>query len=224
MEKFILLAHHPDKAKFIVSELQINYGMVGAMFLKLSFEEKIDIRDGKLIVRDRHEISNPHASELVRMIVDSGRSKEIKYWISKFGNKARPVREKVMEGLQRKGVLSLEKKKALWLFPYTKSRVKARSTRESLVSEMLRKALSPKALSADDTIILALIESCKMHHALTSDKGEIRELKSTLKKILADSPVASTLDQTVQEVQTAILVSIIATTSATMAATSVSSS
>jgi hypothetical protein len=66
-------------------------------------------------------------------------------------------------------------------------------------------------------VILSLIEACKMHEILTSDRSELRELRKELKSLLKDSPIADVLDKTIKQVQAAIMGAVIASTVASSA-------
>lgn len=224
LEKFILLAHHPEKARFYISDIQIRYGIVGAMLLDLSSRDKIDIRNNKLYVKDIHGIENPLSAELGRYIIESGKSKKIKYWIGKQGRNGGKYQQKIIRDLATKNILTVEEKKALWLFPYLKSKVSNKVIRQKLVSQTLRNALNPSELTSEQLMLLGLTEACKMHHAISKDKREIQKIKSNLKETLRDSPIAATIDQTIKEVQTAVVMAIIASTAATTTTTTLTSS
>jgi hypothetical protein len=50
LTKFLLIAHHPEKGRFLISETHIKFGLIGAALLELSLAEQIKIEDNKLVL------------------------------------------------------------------------------------------------------------------------------------------------------------------------------
>ncbi len=48
VEKFLLLAQHPQKGRNISSDLHINYGIIGAILLELSLDGELVLDNNKL--------------------------------------------------------------------------------------------------------------------------------------------------------------------------------
>lgn len=65
--------------------------------------------------------------------------------------------------------------------------------------------MSSRDLSNETILVLGLIEACKMHKILTSDKVELKRLKQELKEIINESPISNTVDKTIKQVQAAII-------------------
>lgn len=219
LEKFVLLAHHPAKRRYLISELYINYGIIGAMLLDLSLMKKLDLRDEMLIITDRNDIPNPMVAEIAKEIYQSGKQKKVKFWVMKYGRKAAKYRRNILESLASKNVMEIERKKFLGLFPYIKTRVSDRRTQENLAREIKSKVFNHQDISDEDTVMLGLVEACKMYRALSNDRDEIKRMKAHLKNILKDSPIAESIDKTVKQVQSAIMISIITSTTAATTAT-----
>lgn len=220
LEKFILLAHHPEKRRFLISDLPINYGLIGAMLLDMSLEERIDIQNDDLILKDHRNISNPMIAEIATTIHQSKKKRKVKYWVMKFGQKASKYKRRILESLEKKNIIEIERKKFLGLIPYIKTNVSDRRLRDRLVQEVRENVLNRRDIADEDTLMLGLVESCKMYRALSADKEEIKRMKANLKDILKDSPIADSIDKTVKQVQSAIIVSVIASSTAATAANS----
>ncbi|MFO7620157.1 MAG: GPP34 family phosphoprotein, partial [Bacteroidales bacterium] len=50
-EKFLLIAHHPEKGRFTISPMYIKYGLAGAILLDMTLEDRIDLTDKRLILK-----------------------------------------------------------------------------------------------------------------------------------------------------------------------------
>ena len=180
LEKFVLLAHHPEKKRYLVSELYVNYGIIGAMLLDLSLLNKLDLQDEKLVITDRNDIPNPMVAEIADDIYKSGKHKKVKFWVMKYGRKAKKYRHKVLESLASKNVIEIERKKFLGLFPFIQTRVSDRRTLENLVREVKGNVFNHRGISEEDTVMLGLVEACKMYRALSKDRNEIKKMKAKI--------------------------------------------
>ncbi|MCD6322766.1 MAG: GPP34 family phosphoprotein, partial [Clostridiales bacterium] len=108
--------------------------------------------------------------------------------------------------------LRIENRKFLGLIPYRKSYLIDGTTRENLISQLRNNVLFRHDLNEDSILMLGLIEACKMHKIITSDREELKKLKKELKEIIKESPIADTVDKTIKQVQAAIIGAIVAST------------
>ena len=88
-EKFLLLAHHPKKKRFIVSDIRLKYGLIGAVLLDLSLEEHFEIKNKKVIVKSNSKHSDFVFHELLQAMKNSGKDRKLRYWVRNFSYKAR---------------------------------------------------------------------------------------------------------------------------------------
>lgn len=216
LNKFLLLAHHPEKGRFLISETHINYGIIGAALLEMSLDGQIKIDDDKLIVLENVKSNRPIISEILTEVKNSKKSREIRYWLNRLARNSRQFKWIILTELQNEKLVRIEKRKLLGLIPYRKSYLVDRTLRESVISQLKNDVLFRKnSLNEDSMIMLGLIEACRMHQIITSDKVELKKLKKELKEIIKDSTIASTVDETLKQIQAAIMVSIIAASSST---------
>lgn len=82
-EKFLLLAQHPTKGKFIISGLHIQYGIAGSLMLEMSVDKRIEIENGLLVLTSTKGKSDQLISEIEMQIRNSPKPRKIKYWINK---------------------------------------------------------------------------------------------------------------------------------------------
>ncbi len=52
VEKFILLAQHPEKGRFTIGVMQLNYGIIGALLPEMSQDKIVVLEDKKRVKRD----------------------------------------------------------------------------------------------------------------------------------------------------------------------------
>ncbi|MGZ2369260.1 GOLPH3/VPS74 family protein [Ancylomarina sp. YFZ004] len=217
VEKFFVLAHHPQKGKFMISDIHINYGLIGAILLDMSLEDRIKVEDDRLVLKGSIEFNDLIRSEIALQISQSEKPRKIRYWMSKLARKSRKYKWTVLNDLSDKRIVRIEEKRFLGLIPYKKTYLQDNVKRDSLIEELRRDVFTHRKLNKENVVILSLIEACKMHKILASDKSELRVLRKELKDLLIDSPIADVLDKTIKQVQAAIMGAVIASTVASSA-------
>ncbi len=218
LNKLLLIAHHPEKGRFITPSVYLQYGIIGAALLEMSLDGQIKIEDDKLILVKNIKYKNPIISEISTIISNSKKPRKIRYWITKLGRKYKKFKWIIITELEKERLLRIEEKRFLGLIPYRKTYLIETKTREQLISKLRDNILYRKDMSEDSILMLALIEACKMHKIITTDKIELKKIKKELKIIIKENPIAKTLDKTIQQVQAAIIGAIVASTVAASAA------
>ena len=59
IEKFLLIAQHPTKGRFVIQQMPLNYSVVGAILLELSIEKRLKIENKRLVLTNRRSHTNP---------------------------------------------------------------------------------------------------------------------------------------------------------------------
>jgi Golgi phosphoprotein 3 len=220
LTKFLLIAHHPAKGRFLISETQIKFGIIGAALLELSLTEQIKIEDNKLLLIKDKKSDDPVITEIVKEIRNSEKARKVRYWVTKLARRSRMYKWSILSDLERGKLIRIEHRKFLGLIPYRKSYLIGSSTRSSLIYQLKNSVLFSRDSESDNVPMLGLVKACKMHKILASDRDELKKLKKELKEIMKESPIADTVDKTVKQVQAAIIASVIASTAAATASAS----
>lgn len=220
LSKFLLIAHHPNKGRFLISDIHINYGIIGAALLEISLTGEIKIEEGQLILIKDKESDDPIISEILMEIRNSKKPRNIRFWMTKLTRKSRKYKWQILTDLERKKIIRIEKKKFLKLIPYKKSYLIDKKTRENLIDELRNIALVGNDLNEEDILVLSLVEACKMYKIITSNKEELKKLKIELKEVVKESAVNEIVDETTKQIQAVIIGGIIAATTATTVSSS----
>ena len=212
LERFILIAQHPNKGRFIISDMHINYGIIGAALLEMSFNEQIIIENDMLFLKKDKNTNCQIISILVESIKNSKKPRKLKYWIPKLARKSHKYKWMILEHLKQKDFIRIENKKFLGIISYRKNYLIKNKERNHLINQIKDNILNTRNLSNDDVLILGLIEACKMQKIIISDKNEIKIINKKLKEIIKESPIAETVDKTIKQMQAAIIGAIAAST------------
>ncbi|TRX71544.1 GPP34 family phosphoprotein [Carboxylicivirga sp. M1479] len=217
LSQFLLIAHHPSKKRFLVSEQHINHGIIGAALLEMNLAEQLKVENGKLRYIKGVRSDNAVIADIAGLIRDSKKNRKIRYWISKLSRKSHHYKWAILSDLEKRKIVHIEHHKFLGLISYKKSYLIESNTRNELIYQLNKKALHGRNLDNEDLLMLGLIEACQMHRVIASDRQELKKLKKALKVIIKDSPIAGAVDTTIKEVQAALLGAMVATTVITTA-------
>ncbi|PLX11020.1 MAG: hypothetical protein C0598_09175 [Marinilabiliales bacterium] len=161
-EKFLIIAHHPSKGRFMVSEIILNHGIIGALLLELSNKELIYLKNKKLGVKSRKTKDELLASMLAR-INNSPKERSLKSWVSRLSNKSKKYKWGILNTLSDKAILKINKRKFLGLIPYKLTYFTNNKIREDLIENINNLVFKNKKLNNEDIALLSLIDACKMH-------------------------------------------------------------
>ncbi|MFY0651940.1 MAG: GPP34 family phosphoprotein [Cyclobacteriaceae bacterium] len=224
IEKYLLLAQHPEKGRWMISDMILPYGIVGAILLGMNLRGLLKI-DGKyLLVNDQageiNQLKQPLDYEVFNLIKNSKKKRKITQWISKVSRKVKTFKWVILYRMEKDGYFSIEHKKFLFI-PYKICRLKEKSERNELIQRLREIVLKGQNSSPDEAVLLSLIYSSGGQGILSNDRKEKREIKKALKLFIKENPIAESVDQTIQEVQVAISAAV---TAATVSATVTTSS
>jgi len=181
-EKFLLIAQHPDRGRFILSDLHINYGIIGAILLEMSIENRVIIENDYLILKNSANNDNQIISEISMLISNSKKPRKIKYWLTKLSRKSRRYKWIILNDLVNKKITRIENKSFLGFIPYKRSYLIDNITRDNLIQGLKNNVLFHKELTNENVVLLGLIEACKMHKIITSDKDRIKKIKERVER------------------------------------------
>ncbi len=209
-EKFLIIAHRPEKGGFLTSQLFIQYGIAGAILLDLTLGERISIVDKKLLLKPGKALSSPMLNDVSTMISQSPNPRKISYWVGKLASRYNRYKWQILEGLEGKRILSIERRKFLGLIPYRQSVFTETYTRASLVRQLKNEILSGRGGDGELNALAGLVKACSLERVLSTDRDELKRIRQQLKVMVSESPVSDVVAQTIRQVQAAIFASLTA--------------
>lgn len=209
-EKFLILAHHPEKGRFMTSQLYIQYGIAGSVLLDMTLDDRIEMSDKKLILKAGSGTPGPMTGEIIALISQSVKPRKTEYWIRKLAGRYKKYKWQILRDLEGRKLLRIENRKFLGIIPYRKSYLLESYTRSKLISQLKNDILYNNKTSGENLALAGMIEACRMHRILTDDRDELKTIRKQLKKIIKEIPVADMVGQTIRQVQAAITASVTA--------------
>ncbi|MGX6605412.1 GOLPH3/VPS74 family protein [Micromonosporaceae bacterium Da 78-11] len=212
-EEFTLLAYD-DQGTPITDGTHLDNGLGGAVLLELALAGRVDVIDKKVVVLDSSPLDDPLLDEALARISAEERGRRPGHWVSKLAKDTRP---QVLDRLVRDGVLTVEKDKVLGVFPRKKYPAVngVRPAVEAAAVERMRAAvLGSGAVEPRTAALCALVAATELDRKVFADLDR-KVVQARLKEIGEGAWAADAVKKSIEEIQTAIMVAIVASTTAT---------
>lgn len=213
-ERFLVLAQHPEKGRFVISDIQLNFGIIGAILLDLTVNDEIKIENDILTTTGKSGSTNKNNHEVLSIISSSTKQRKVKTWLSKLARKSRYFKWEIIKNLETMNIIKVEQKRFLGLIPYRRCYLTDKQFRGELLNNLRNQVLFKTDFIPADLVLLGLVEACQMHKHLAKDRQELKTIKEKLKKIIKDNPIASGVSETIRQVQAAVITGVVAATTA----------
>lgn len=211
VEEFLLIALDDDKGVFVVDSTHLHYGFAGAVLLELAVRDKVDIDGDYLHLKSASLEPEVVLNKALGLIVESGKTKKVKDWLDVLAHKAGELKEDTLQRLIEKGVLSKKEHKILWIIPNNKYPT-SDSNPENKVRERLNNVILNGAKSEPrDVMLLSLIDVSDLTKEAFRDQSDYKEVKRKIKEVTEDIKISQSINKSIREIQTAIMISIATT-------------
>lgn len=214
-EEFLLLAYDDDGTP-VTDGTHLDNGLGGAVLLDLALAGRVDVIDRRVAVTDRTSTGDALLDDALARIDAEDRPRKPGYWVTKLAKQTRPL---VLARLVETGVLTVAKDRVLGVFPRTKYPTPdgKQPPAETAVLERMRAAVAGAGPVDPHTgALCALVAATELDRKVFADLPR-NQVKARLKQIGEDAWAATAVKRTIEEIQAAVLVTIVATTTATTA-------
>jgi len=216
-EEFALLAYGDDGAPDTDS-VRLDHGVGGALLLELAISGRVGIEDKKVVVLDGTPTGDPLVDQALGRTAADEKPRRPAYWVKKF---AKDTRKLALNRLVEQGVLARREDTVLLVFPRT--RYPAPDGLEPAPETEARQRLIA-AVSASGPVEPRTAALCALLAATNLDRKVFRTLdrervKARLKEISAGDWAATAVRQTIEEIQTAVVVAVLAASTVSAATT-----
>ena len=212
-EKFLLLIQHPQKSRFIVSDPPKKSGLVGSILLDLSYEGKIEVEKGRLILKKPDTGLSTAHKEVLDRIQKSSKVRKAKTWITKLSGKSSRYQKEILRNLENKGIIRMEQKRFLF-FKYYRTKLINPKIRSQIIKEIRETILYDMQVNDENSMILGLVEACKMYRIICRDKQERKICKTRVKEWIQSDEISQGVSKVIKEMQAAVIGAVVASSSA----------
>jgi len=212
-QKFVILAYDPVKGHNLASNY-IGYGIAGAILLELAGLKKINIDDNRIKLLDTHKTGDKLLDEAIAYLSSASKPLRVKALISKIQAKPGRFKKPIVQDLVDKRYLRVDRKRFL-IFPYNRYPSANPSYRKDLVEYIRRLVLRKDGSDNDIAMLTGLAGACRFAPKFFMTKEEKKKAKIRIKEIVKDSQIDKAIDETIQAIQAAVLISITTTAAVT---------
>ncbi len=213
-EKFLLIAHHPERGRFIIPSTYLQYGLAGAILPDLTISDRIGTDGTKLSLKRSRPTTDPLLQEIDALMSQSRMPRKAEYWNRKLGARYNRYLLQLLKGLAGKRLLRIEEKKFLGLIPYRKSYLLESYTRSNLIHQLRSEIMTYRGVPGENLHLALMVAACRMQRIVATDRDELKQVRSQLKRMAREHPVSDAVAQTVSQVRTAVFASITAAVAA----------
>ncbi|MBN1582383.1 MAG: GPP34 family phosphoprotein [Anaerolineae bacterium] len=211
-EALFLLAINDDKGTIMGSIADyLPYGLAGAVLSELAIREKFTIDEKKhVILREGLLTGDPILDQVLEQMYASNRPRKVQTWINRLGTGK--LVGQVADRLIEQSVLRREKKRFLWIVPYSTYPQQNTSAKYQIKSHLREAILAGETRDSRTGALLSLVRATRMLDLVfTRDecKAATRRIKDSIKGEVFGEAVA----QVLQEIESAATV--VVTTAAT---------
>jgi len=211
-EELLLLAYADDGTP-LTDGTHLDNGLGGALLLELTLAGRVDVEAKKVVVIDSRPVEDPLATNALAQIIGEDRARKPGHWVTKLAKETRP---RVLDKLVAEGVLTVAKDKVLWVFPRTKyPAANGRRPRAEAEAELRMRAaiLDSGAIGERTAALCALVAATELDRKIFADLDR-KLVKARLKEISEGAWAAEAVRKTIEEIQAAVMIAIVASTTA----------
>ena len=183
LEKVILLGLD-DKGWFGNSEHSIKFGLAGAILFELYKHNRIEMKEGVVVVKDPTPLNDPLLDRVLEFIRSGKKNRSIRTWIQRMVFKKMMIRKSIIRSLIAKKIIKKEEYSFFWVmyqfkYPLINPELK-RQVREEIYSRIMKE----EKLDGYDLMMIAVMESCKMFRKNFRNFDNYPRLRRRIKDIL----------------------------------------
>lgn len=217
-EELALLAYD-DEAGKDRSGYGVDAGLAGALLVDLGAAGCLETQDKKLVATGRPAPDHPLLTEALGSINRSGKPRDAKRWLRQLGKDLKPLKDRVLQGLVERGIMTKEERRVFRLFPYNRYPQVDPEPERALRERLAAAVLGERVPTDRDALLLALLRPYDLvKHLVPRDRR--REANRRAKELADQGIAGKAVEKAVQEVQAAILVAVTASTAAAAASSS----
>jgi hypothetical protein len=183
LEKVILLALD-DKGWFGNSEHSIKFGLAGTILFELFKHNRIELKEGVLVVKDPTPLNDPLLDRVLEFIRSGKKNRSIHIWIQRMVFKKMMIRKSIIRSLIAKKIIRKEEYSFFWVmyqfkYPVINPEVK-RQVREGIFYRIMKE----EKLDGYDLMMIAVMDSCKMFRKNFRNFDNFLRLRRRIKDII----------------------------------------
>lgn len=183
LEKVILLALD-DKGWFGNSENSIKFGLAGAILFVLFKNNRIELKEGVVVVKDPTSLNDPFLDQVLEFIRAGKKNRSIRTWIQRMVYKKITIRKSLIRSLMAKKIIHKEEYSVFWVMYQFKYPVMNPELKRQIKEEIFYRILKEEKLDGYDLMMIAVMDSCKMFRKNFRNFTDYPGLRKRIKEVI----------------------------------------
>ncbi|MFK4036421.1 GPP34 family phosphoprotein [Nonomuraea wenchangensis] len=207
-EELLLLAYSEDEGKQLISTVQLDPALAGALLAELTVEGRVELSDYKLVLTGGAPLGDDELDAVLSRLGDERKQRKPAWWVQRL--QSHKLRTRLLTRLAEAGVLTEQRSKVLGIFPVTRW-PEADPSVEADVRERVASVLGGAEPDARTAVLIAI-----MHAAKLDRKAFPGASKERVKELAEGAWAGDAVARTIASINAATIATI---TAATVAAT-----
>lgn len=205
-EELFLLAINDAKGRIHgMAESMLCYGLAGAVLADLALHSEIRVDPkGRLAVCGDGPRGDDILEEAFGAIQAADRLHKVRYWVDRMSNDSSRFQQRLAERLAIKGVLRLEKRRLLWVVPYTLYPQQDASAKYWIKQQLRSAVLTNEPSEPRAVALLNLLRACDLL-GLVFTPDELKAAKRRIAELSAGDTIATAVSETIEAIEASTL-------------------
>jgi len=215
-KQFILISLNPSNGRISAKKTHFRYSLSGAILMDLFLNRELSYADKRISSFLKKNGDSVHDT-IAEIMAGSSGPKRVSYWISLLTRKRRVIFGEIIKTLSDIGLIQHEKKYFLNIIPINRYYVTDNGARTKIIEELRSILLFGKVSNDQQNMLIGLIKASESYRILVREPGDKRIIRRKCKEFMKTNPLATEVDKVLQEIQAAIITSIMLSVAAATA-------
>ena len=203
-EEVLLLLLEDESGRFVhVPELSLRCILSGAVLMDLALESRIDTDPKKLIVLDETPVGEELLDPALKMIVESDKEGDARYWVEYISRDADRIRERTLKRLVEKGIIRKEEDRFLWVFRTRRYPVIDGKVELEVKHRIFGILFSDDLPDPRDIVIIGLADTCGIFKHLLSEQ-EHKRARGRIAQVRQMDLIGQAVSNAVREIEASL--------------------
>ncbi len=214
LEKIILFALD-DKGWFGNSENSIKFGLAGAILFELFKRNRIELKEGAVVVKDPAPLGDPLLDRVLEFIRSVKKNRSIRRWILRMVYKKMMIRKSIIHSLIAKKIIRKEEYSFFFVMYQYKYPVINSELKNQVREEIFDRILNEEKPDSYDLMMISVMDSCKVIRKNFRNFSNYSKFRRRIKDLIqfndpemADARIVSSINYAIRRAIVASNVSI----------------
>jgi len=205
-EEILLLALDEKTGRLhTLPERGLEFALAGAVLMELTFKGRLSHDATQITITDASPTQDPVLDEALQDLPKNEPTLTIQKALARVALKADVLKNLLFAGLVKKGVLTVQQEKFLWVLRARRYPVVDNHGEREVLARIRETVLDSTAVpDPRDVVLIGLMDACELNY-LVFTEAELDVISARIKQIANQDSIVQSLAKDIAEIQQAIL-------------------